>query len=59
MKTNNILNYFKILIFTIIIVILLMSLVALIPRENIKNNIIKSAYQINALGEKQILNLRI
>lgn len=58
MNKINILNYFKILILTIVITILLMVLVATIPREYIKNNMVKSTEQLAELGEKSITNLR-
>ena len=59
MNKINLFKYLCILILSIFIVVLLMVVVATIPREYIKNNIKISANQLGEIGEKSIINLRL
>ena len=58
MNKIHLFNYIGILILTAIIVVVLMVLVAAIPREYIQNNIKTSSKQLDEIGEKSIINLR-
>ena len=59
MNKTNLFKYLCILILSIFIVVLLMVVVATIPREYIKNNIKISSNQLGEIGEKSIINLRL
>lgn len=59
MNKISLFSYFRIVVLTILITIMLLILVSMIPREYIKNNVLKSSEQLSALGEKSIINLRI